>query len=269
MLSVMERRFVDTVGKAVLGLFGSGIVSMLMWKVFLEPMGWPGLRLVLNYLFEQALVFDTYLAMFMTGFRAVTAMLIGYASALVLSFLTGRSFWGWACFFFLLLFMQKVPAIAMIHVFVSSKLGIGFLMTVSLASVVVMTFTWLILHHRAETLDPKEIFALRIAGFRGWRLQLYGLLPHYGSSIGASARLGMSISLIMIVMGEWQGVWSDGSIWQYGLGVQISRHYQSIHSEARVLASCFFLGLLGIAMDLMVRWVLIGIRRITGVSFSR
>ena len=142
-------------------------------------------------------------------------------------------------------------------------------MTVVLASSVVLTSTWLILHHRARTLDPREAFALRVVGFRGLQLALYGLLPHMGSAIGGAARLGMSIALMVTVIGEWQGVWSDGSWWQFGLGVEISRSYDAMHSQARVLAWCAWLGVVGALLDGLVQGALRGGRYLTGVELKR
>jgi ABC-type nitrate/sulfonate/bicarbonate transport system permease component len=196
-------------------------------------------------------------------------MVVGFSLAVVLAVLTGRTILGWICFFFLLLGLQKIPAIAMVHVFVQSRLGISLAMTISLASTVVMTFTWLVLHHRAETLNPREVFALRVAGLRGWRLAVYGLLPHFGSALGGAARLGMSISILMVVLGEWQGLWSDGTIWQYGLGVMISRSYDAIDSQARVLAGCVWLGILGVILDGIAKGALRLGRTILGVNLQR
>ena len=255
--------------KILLGWLGAGIVLFIIWQTVLVPIRWPELSLVGRYFWQSLYSVDTYKALMATGLRAALGMVIGYTAAVILAVLTGRTVWGWIAFFFLLLVLQKIPAIAMVHVLVSSKLGIGFGMTITLASTVVLTFTWLVLHHRAETLDPREVFSLRVVGFRGWQLSLYGLMPHLGSAIGGSARLAMSISIIMVVLGEWQGIWSDGSIWQYGLGVMISRHYESIHSEARVLSSCLWLGFLGVIMDYLVQSVLKVMRRLTGVVLNR
>jgi ABC-type nitrate/sulfonate/bicarbonate transport system permease component len=132
-----------------------------------------------------------------------------------------------------------------------------------------MTFTWLILHHRASTLDPKEVFALRVVGFKGWQLGVNGLLPHLGSAIGGAARLAATIALVMVILGEWQGVWEDGSLWQYGLGVQISRAYNTINSDARILAACLWLGILGLVMDSLVQGGLRLVRFFTGIDLSR
>ena len=205
----------------------------------------------------------------MTGFRAIVAMSVGFLLALALSILTGRTILGWLGLFFLLLVWQKIPSIAMVHVFVKSKLGIGFVMTVTLAASVVLTSSWLILHHRVRTLDPREVFALRVVGFRGWQLSLYGLLPHMGSAIGGAARLAMSISVMVVILGEWQGVWSDGSFWQFGLGVEIGRAYDSVNSQARVLAWCLWLGLLGALLDGLVHVALRLGRLMTGVELKR
>lgn len=255
--------------KVGIGVVGSLSVLWLFWQTVLLQLNWPAMSLVGSYFWNSIFSLETYKAALMTGFRALLATCIGFGLALTLAVLTGRTIWGWCAFFFLLLVLQKIPAIAMVHVFVKSTLGIGFLMTIALASTVVMTFTWLILHHHARTLDPREVFALRVVGFRGWQLGLYGLLPHMGSASGGAARLAMSIAIIMVVIGEWQGVWADGSIWQYGLGVQISRHYDAINSEARVLASCLWLGLLGLVMDGLVQGGLRLSRILTGVDLKR
>lgn len=253
----------------VLGLVGSALVLVVLWQSVLRPLEWPELSLVGRYFWNSVWSADTYKSVLMTGFRAVVSMAIGFVAALILAVFTGRTVLGWLLFFFLLLTLQKIPAIAMVHVFVRSELGIGFLMTIVLASTVILTFTWLVLHHRARTLDPKEVFALRVVGFRGWELAVYGLLPHMGSAIGGAARLAMSIAVIMVVLGEWQGVWADGSMWQFGLGLEISRAYEAIHSEARVLAACLWLGILGIALDGLVQSLLLLARRVTGVDFRR
>jgi ABC-type nitrate/sulfonate/bicarbonate transport system permease component len=157
----------------------------------------------------------------------------------------------------------------MVHVLVKSQLGIGFAMTVTLAATVVLTFTWQVLHHRAKTLDPREVFALRVVGFRGSRLFWYGLLPHLGAALGGAARLAVAISLVLVILGEWQGVWSDGSVMQYGLGVSISRAYDAVDSEARVLANCVWLGVLGIALDVFAQAAFFAARRFLGVDFKR
>ena len=251
------------------GFVGSATVLALLWQTALTSLNWPPLGLVGQYFWESIWSADTYKAVLMTGFRSLVAVTIGFTLTLVMAVLTGRTVLGWVGFFFLLLLLQKIPAIAMVHVFVSSELGIGFMMTIALASTVVLTFSWLVLHHRARTLDPKEMFALRILGFRSWELHVYGILPHMGSAIGGTARLAMSIALIMVVLGEWQGVWSDGSIWQYGLGVAISRSYEAIHSEARVLAFCLWLGLLGILLDGLVQSSLVIGRALTGINLTR
>jgi ABC-type nitrate/sulfonate/bicarbonate transport system permease component len=255
--------------RVLCGLIGSLSVLILFWEFVLRPLAWPPLTLVTSYFWESIWSIDTYKAFLMTGVRALVGMFIGFGLAVTLAILTGRTIWGWCAFFFLLLAMQKIPAIAMVRVLVSSKLGIGFTMTTVLTSTVVMTFTWLVLHHRAATLDPKEIFALRVVGFKGWQLGLYGLLPHMGSAIGGAARLAMSISIVMVILGEWQGIWSDGSLWEYGLGVQISRYYEAIDSEARILASCLWLGLLGLLMDSLIQAFLQVSRLITGVDLKR
>jgi ABC-type nitrate/sulfonate/bicarbonate transport system permease component len=70
------------------------------------------------------------------------------------------------------------------------------------------------------------------------------------------------------VLGEWQGIWSDGSWWQYGLGVQISRYYDAIDSQARVLAACLWLGLLGLLLDSFVQICLDRVRRIWGLALT-
>jgi ABC-type nitrate/sulfonate/bicarbonate transport system permease component len=255
--------------RVAFGLLGSSLVLWGTWQSVLLPLEWPPIGLVAGYFWQSLWTSDTYLSMLMTGIRALLSMTIGFSLAVVLAVLTGRTIWGWCAFFFLLLALQKIPAIAMVHVLVSSKLGIGFFMTIVLASTVVMTFTWLVLHHRAQTLDPREVFALRVVGFKGWQLGLYGLFPHMGSAIGGAARLAMSIALVMVILGEWQGVWADGSLWQYGLGVKISRYYDSIDSQAKVLAACLWLGVLGVLMDYLVQGSLNISRSLTGVDLKR
>jgi ABC-type nitrate/sulfonate/bicarbonate transport system permease component len=252
-----------------MGLMGSALVLWGIWETVLIPLAWPKLSTVLTYFWQSLSNQEIYLSLLMTGIRALLSMVIGFSLALVLAILTGRTIWGWCAFFFLLLALQKIPAIAMVHVLVSSKLGIGFLMTIILASTVVMTFSWLVLHHRAQTLDPREVFALRVVGFKGWQLGLYGLFPHMGSTIGGAARLAMSIALVMVILGEWQGVWADGSLWQYGLGVKISRSYDAIDSQAKVLATCLWLGILGVLMDYLVQGSLSLSRYLTGVDLKR
>ncbi len=253
----------------LVGLVGSSLTLLIFWQLVLLPLDWPTLPLVLSYVGKSALSSGTYIAMLMTGLRALLSMVIGFGLALGLAILTGQTIWGWCAFFVLLLILQKIPAIAMVHVFVSSKLGIGFAMTIALASTVIMTFTWMILHHRAQTFNAREVFPLRVLGWRGVQLSLNGLLPHMGSAIGGAARLAMSIAIIMVVLGEWQGVWADGSWWSYGLGVQISRYYDAIDSQARVLANCLWLGILGLFMDALVQGTLRLSRVLTGVELRR
>jgi len=255
--------------RVVVGVIGSTLTAAIVWKFVLVPMNWPSASLVCRYLFETAKSPEMYLAFLMSGTRALISVVIGFSLALLLAIATGRTMIGWVLMFFLLLMLQKIPAVAMVHVLVGSKLGIGFQMTIVLASTVVLSFSWLVLHHRAKTLSSNEMFALRVTGFRGLELALYGLLPHMGSAIGGSARLAMSIAVIMVVIGEWQGVWADGSIWQYGLGVHISRSYEAIHSEARVIAACVWLGVLGVVLDGFVQLTLFVARRTLGVEFRR
>lgn len=233
------------------------------------PLDWPKLTIVARYFGESLVQRSSYLDATATGMRAGAAAAIGFGVAVALGLFTGRTFVGWLLFFILLLTFQKIPAVAMVHVFVNSRLGIGTVMTVSLAATVVLTFTWLMIHHRAATLQPESTFALRVAGLSGWRLALYGLLPHLGSTIGAAARLAVAIALVIVVIGEWQGIWADDSFWEHGLGVRISRAYEAVDSEARVLSQCLWLGLLGIILDGAVQGLLLGARRVTGVSFQR
>lgn len=235
----------------------------------LLPLGWPSLALVGKYLRNSATELVTYQAMLMTGFRAICGMVIGFTLAVTLGILTGRTRWGWLAFFVLLMLLQKIPAIAMVHVLVKSRLGIGFATTCTLAAAVCTTYCWQIIHHRATTVDSREIFALRVLGFRGIRLFMYGQIPHLGSALGGAARIGIAMSQVLVILGEWQGVWSDGTIWQHGLGIEISRSYESIDSEARVLAYCVWLGVLGLALDFLVQGVLRGMRAIFGVDFRR
>jgi ABC-type nitrate/sulfonate/bicarbonate transport system permease component len=253
----------------LLGIIGSLMTLLLFWYAILLPLDWPAPSLVGQYFCESAKSIDIYKALLMTCFRSLISMMIGFSCALVFALLTGRTKLGWCIFFFLLIVLQKIPAIAMVHVFVQSKLGIGFLMTVSLASTVVMTFTWLVLHHRAQTLDARELFTLKVVGFKGWRLSLYGILPHMGSAIGGAARLAMSIAVVMVVLGEWQGVWEDGSLWQYGLGITISRNYGASDHSARVLADCLWLGLVGVITDGIINFMLYLSKYLTGVNFKR
>ena len=253
----------------VLGLVGALIVLVLFWELALIPLGWPDLRLVGHYFLDTIGQSQTYKALLATGIRALCGMAIGFCLAVAFGLLTGRTVLGWIAFFFLLLLTQKIPAVAALHVLVRSKLGIGFAMTVTLAALVTLTFTWQVLHHRAETLDPREAFALRVLGLRGWELFFFGLLPHLGAALGGAARLSASIATVLVVLGEWQGVWSDGSIWQYGLGVQISRAYDSVDSEAKVLAFCVWLGVLGILFDLGIQAGFVLVRRVVGVDFKR
>jgi sulfonate transport system permease protein len=260
---------IPPIGHILLGILGSSVVLCILWQVMLIPLGWPRLSLVASYLADSASSVDTYKSVLMTGLRAGCGMFIGFTLAVILGVLTGKTRLGWIAFFFLLMVLQKIPAIAMVHVFVKSKLGIGFLMTVSLAATVVLTFTWQIIHHRAKTLDPRELFALRVMGFQGWRLFWNGLLPHLGSALGGAARLGAAIALVLVVLGEWQGVWSDGTMWQYGLGIQISRAYDAVNSEARVLAFCVWLGALGLALDVFVQMCFRAARIVLGVDFKR
>jgi ABC-type nitrate/sulfonate/bicarbonate transport system permease component len=241
----------------------------LFWQIVLIRLAWPSLSLVGQYFLASVGSLETYKAVLMTGCRAAIAMGIGFSLAMLLAILTGRTLLGWILLFFALLALQKIPAIAMVHVYVNSRLGFGLLTTISLASTVVLSFTWLVLHHRAATLDRRETFALRVTGLKGVRLALYGLIPHLGASVGSAARLAMSISLVMVILGEWQGVWADGSIWEFGLGVQISRAYESVDSAARVLAWCGWLGILGVLLDAIVQCCLALGRILLGVDFTR
>ena len=255
--------------RVMLGLVGAVVVLWIFWETVLTPLGWPAIPRVGHYLKESAGEIQTFQAIMMTGFRAVCGMALGFSLAIIFGMLTGRTRVGWLLFFFLLMALQKIPAIAMVHVFVKSKLGIGFLTTIVLAATVTFAFSWQILHHRARTLDEREVFALRVAGFKGWQLFLFGLLPHLGSALGGAARLAAAISLVMVVLGEWQGTWADHTIWQYGLGIEISRAYDSIESEARVLALCVWLGVLGLILDFLVQGALLAGRRLFGVDFKR
>ena len=274
-LPVTKKSFTTTwtqlpsIARMAIGLLGSLLVLVIIWQSVLIPLEWPVITAVAGYFWQSIWTLDTYLSVLMTGIRALLSMVIGFSLAVILAVLTGRTIWGWCAFFFLLLALQKIPAIAMVHVLISSKLGIGFVMTIVLASTVVMTFTWLVLHHRAQTLDPREVFALRVVGFRGWQLGLYGLFPHMGAAIGGAARLAMSIALVMVILGEWQGVWADGSLLQYGIGVSISRYYDAIDSQAKVLAACLWLGILGVLMDYLVQGSLSVSRLLTGVDLKR
>ncbi len=253
----------------IAGILCASITIAVFWRLFLTPNNWPAPSLVLSYFYESLQHQDVYKSLLMTGIRALLGMGLGFGLALVFSLATGRSQIGWLFLFFALLALQKIPAVAMVYVLVHSSLGIGFLMTLTLSSVVVMSFSWLVLHHRACTLNPREIFALRVLGIRGWKLALYGTLPHLGSTIGGTARLAISISLVMVVLGEWQGVWADGTILQYGLGIEISRAYDSIDSQARVLAYCLWLGILGILLDAVVLVGLRTVRQVSGVCLEK
>lgn len=255
--------------RSIAGLIGSAAVLLVVWQFVLLPLEWPPLSRVLRYFILAGASPDTYKAVLMTGIRAAIVMALGFTLAVLLAAATGRTAVGWCLFFFLLLGMQKIPAIAMIDVLVKSRLGIGLTMTTVLGTTVVTTFVWLVLHHRARTLDPREMFALRVVGFRGWRLFTNSLLPHLGSAIGGSARLAMSIAVVMVILGEWRGVWSDGSLLQYGLGVDISRHIEAFDAQARILATCMWLGLLGIILDGGVQGLLMLTERLTGVSLRR
>lgn len=257
------------VSKVVAGIAGSALMAGLFWSLVLVPMGWPTLALVGHYIGESMGSSDTYWSIVATTIRTVTGFSLGFGLAVVLALATGRSVLGWLFFFFALLFLQKLPAVAMVHVLVSSRLGIGFLTTVVLGATVVLTFSWIVLHHRAVTLNEREIFALRLLGFSRLQSFGYGTLPHLGSALGATARLGISIALIMVTIGEWQGVWDDSSIWRFGLGVQISRAYEALHSDARVLAYCFWLGVVGIVLDTSILGCLAVFRRWLGINFSR
>lgn len=252
-----------------LGIAGSAAVLAVLWQLVLLPLQWPPLSDVGRYFVESIRSGDTYKALLMTGVRALIVVAIGYTLAVVLAIATGRSFIGWCAFFFLLLALQKLPAVAMIDVLVKSKLGIGLAMTTTLGSTVVLTFTWLVLHHRAATLDPREVFALRVVGFRRWQVPLYGLLPHLGAAIGGAARLAMSIALVMVILGEWRGVWADNSLWQYGLGVEISKYIDAYDAQAKILAACLWLGILGVILDLFVQGLLDSVSRLVGVRFDR
>jgi ABC-type nitrate/sulfonate/bicarbonate transport system permease component len=263
------RRLLRSSVTVVAGLLGSCALAWVLWVVVLVPMRWPPPGQVLRYFLASVLEPDTYCGLFATGVRAILAMVIGFCVAVVLALLTGRTRAGWMLLFFLLMAVQKIPAVAMVHVFVKSRLGLGFAMTVALAATVVTTFSWLVLHHRARTLDVKQVFALRVVGMPRRRAVLLGLVPHLGSAIGGSARLAMSIALLLVVVGEWQGTWDDGSIWRYGLGVSISRAYDAIDSQARVLSGCLWLGLLGVLLDVLVQGALVGLRRLIGVDFQR
>lgn len=255
--------------RIVFGLAGSGLTLWVLWTLVLGPLEWPPLGLVGRYTAESFGKPDTYLHFAATAVRAALGMLVGFGLAVVLGLVTGRSTLGWVFFFFLLLFLQKIPAVAMVHVYVSSRLGIGTLMTVCLSATVVLTFTWLVIHHRASTLDRRETFALRVTGLRGPRLALFGIAPHLGSVVGSSARLAAAISIVITIIGEWQGVWDDGGFWSHGLGVAISRAYESIDSEARVLAACLWLGALGVLADGGVHGMLWALRRLLGIDFQR
>jgi len=255
--------------RTALGVIGSALSVIVFWKLVLSPLRWPDIGLVASYFTQSMSDTDTYRALLMTGIRALCGFTVGFVLAVVLAVLTGRTILGWIFLFFGLLLLQKIPAIAMVSVFVSSKLGIGFGMTVALSATVVTTFSWMVLHHRARTLSEREVFGLRLVGFSPLEAGLFGLLPHFGSTLGGTARLGMAIALIMVVLGEWQGVWSGDTLWAQGLGIRISRNYESIHSEARVLASCLWLGLLGIIMDAGVQGALLGVRRTAGVDLRR
>jgi ABC-type nitrate/sulfonate/bicarbonate transport system permease component len=253
----------------LLGVAGSCISLAVLWHVLLLPLGWPPLALVLKYFGQSTIGITTYIDFLATGTRAILAVFFGFSLALAFCLITGRSRIGWILFFFLLLLLQKIPAVALVHVFVSSRLGLGLAMSVSLAATVVFTFTWLVLHHRAESLNARETFALRLVGFRGISLIAYGLLPHLGATLGAAARLGVSIALVVVVIGEWQGLWDDGTFFSNGLGFLISKQYLATDSEARVLASCIWLGLLGILLDYLVCSTLWWSRRLIGISFLR
>lgn len=251
------------------GMGGSMITLFAFWSFALEPLGWPPITQVGHYFAGSIVSWGSYLDALMTGGRAVAGMAVGFVLAVILGLLTGRSTLGWILFFFLMMLVQKIPAVAMVHVYVGSALGIGNTMTVALAATVVLSFTWIIIHHRAATLNPQEIFALRVVGLRGIRLAIFGLAPHLGSTIGASLRLAAGIALVITVIGEWQGLWDDGTILSHGLGVSISRAYESIDSEARVLAACLWLGLLGIIFDGAIQVGLRLLRRATGIDFRR
>jgi ABC-type nitrate/sulfonate/bicarbonate transport system permease component len=253
----------------VLGVVGSTGFVILFWSFVLLPLGWPPISQVAQYFRETIGHIGTYQAILATGLRTIFGLAIGFSAALALGVLTGRTRWGWVAFFFALMLLQKVPAVAMIHVLVKSHFGIGLATTVALSSTVVLTFCWLTIHHRARTLDEREVFALRVAGFRGFSLRFFGLLPHLGSTLGGAARLGAAIALVLTILGEWQGVWSDGSLWQHGLGIEISRAYDAFDSQARVLAYCVWLGFLGVLLDGLVQAGLAGAGALLGMEFKR
>lgn len=253
-------------GKAFVG---GAVTVFIVWYLFLEPLGWPPLPLVAQYFAASAVTPEPYVDMAMTAARILGGFVIGFLMAVVCAALTGRTTWGWILLFLPLLVLQKIPAVAMVHVYVKSKLGIGTPMTVALTATVVFTFTWLVLHHRVATLDRREVFALRVTGLTGWRLGIYGMMPHLGSAVGASARLAIAIATVITIIGEWQGLWDVGSVWSNGLGVRISRAYEAIDSTARVLTGCLWLGLLGAILDGFVQGMLRAARVVFGVNLSR
>jgi len=244
------RRLLTSVGRAALrALVPVGLV--VVWQIaslsgLVEPSVLPSPLMVIEAFGELIATGELQAAVPASLHRALTGLALGASTGLALGLFAGLWRLGEELFDAPLQMLRTIPFIAMIPLFII-WFGIGETAKVALIYGATIFPVYLNTYAGVRGVDPKLIEAAKVFGLNPQKISLRVIMPTALPSILVGIRFSAGISLLALVAAEQINARS-------GIGYILNNANQNQRTDV-IIAGIIVYALLGIVIDLAMRWI--------------
>lgn len=258
-----SNRFMQLLVQAV----AAPLCFILIWALVAPMFQLPPFFDILNAVDEMVKNGTYFHDILISSIRAIAGFIIGFGLGTLSGVLTGR----YPRFFLLVgglfLFLRWTPVLALLPI-TTRVGGLGEGPKIFLIAWACFFVSWAYTHVAISKLNPAFIWWSDSLGLDIKQRFFKIYAPAVSPALIGAARVGLAISLIVVVAAELSGTLQQG-FFKDGLGYRISRAIETNRNDINIACIMSF-GLLGLVMDfILVQFVKRGLFWITGIDFYR
>lgn len=253
--------------KLFLQLAAAPVCFILAWKFIAPAYHLPPIKDILSAVGEMIKQGTYFHDILISLIRALTGFFIGFTIGVLTGIMTGRYTKVFLVIGGILLFLRWTPVLALLPLTIRIG-GLGEWPKIFLVAWACLFISWTYTHVAVSKLNPAMVWWSDSLGlnFKQRLFKVYA--PAVSPSLIGAARVGLAISLIVVVAAELGGTLQDG-FFREGLGYRISRAIETNRNDINIACILTF-GTIGVALDFMfVQFVKRGLLRLSGIDFYR
>jgi NitT/TauT family transport system permease protein/sulfonate transport system permease protein len=248
-------------------LFAAPICFILAWKLIAPIFHLPPVMKILQAFVEMIQNGTYFHDILISLLRALGGFFIGFSLGMILGILTGRYLKVFLILGGLLLFLRWTPVLALLPLTIRVG-GLGEGPKIFLIAWACLFISWAYTHVAVSKLNPAMVWWSDSLGLNFLQRLFKVYAPAVSPSLIGAARVGLAISLIVVVAAELGGTLQEGFL-REGLGYRISRAIETNRNDINIACILTF-GLIGIILDFcLVQFVKRGLLRLTRINFYR